>query len=506
MMKQQSLSALAVLALLAGLAACGGGGGGGSSPIPAGGGGATPTPVASPVTTPGGPATTTSVVTVFPTSVPLAVGALTGSIALPNGSLSVSPTGASATPAPGITVSISIAAPPGLPTLQSVQVRTPQGLRPEAISPSAILCYVTLSVPLPTQQSYTAAIIATLDGIPGASFANLPVGSDLGSAIFTYNPQATWASIQTPIPIAAPTTTFPISGGNIAFGNYTNGFQGNMVTLAFFTVPPLTSGTTNASGMVVDDANGSPLAGVPVKLMPWGPCGAVPPAAQITPENDGCPTPLPSPQATTNPQGQFTLNGAPNGHYLLVIGTDSTSDVDPVQATVHDNVTLTGGNQTLLAPTLPPVPTITPQPWETNGEYRLATLNPTSETPCFVDWQQERTTNGLPVGSIDEWLLENVRASNTYRQDPNYANAPWPGNPFGLLTTGNEGSGGTSCQTGIASMFVPGTVGGNYSYSPQTTWFAGQYVPYNSVHSSQQSAEFPIDPRAFVDPNVPNWP
>ncbi len=112
-MKQQSLSALAVLALLAGLAACGGGGGGGSSPIPAGGGGATPTPVASPVTTPG-------------------------------------------------------------------------------------------------------------------------------------------------------------------------------------------SQTTNASGVVVNDANGSPLAGVPVKLMPWGPCGAVPPAAQITPENDGCPTPLPSPQATTN--------------------------------------------------------------------------------------------------------------------------------------------------------------------------------------------------------------
>ena len=319
-MKQQSLSALAVLALLAGLAACGGGGGGGSSPIPAGGGGATPTPVASPVTTPG-------------------------------------------------------------------------------------------------------------------------------------------------------------------------------------------SATTNASGVVVNDASGSPLAGVPVKLMPWGPCGTVPPAAQITPENDGCPTPLPSPQATTNPQGQFTLNGAPNGHYLLVIGTDSTSATDPVQATVHDNVTLTGGNQTLLAPTLPPVPTITPQPWETNGEYRLATLNPTSETPCFADWQQERTTNGLPVGSIDEWLLENVRAFNTYRQDPNYANAPWPGNPFGVITTGNEGSAGTSCQTGIASMFVPGTVGDNYSYSPQTTWFAGQYTPYvPNISYAMETAEFPIDPRAFVDPNVPNWP
>ena len=50
MKPQQSLYALAVLALVAGLAACGGGGGGGSSPIPVGG---PPTPVSSPVSSPG---------------------------------------------------------------------------------------------------------------------------------------------------------------------------------------------------------------------------------------------------------------------------------------------------------------------------------------------------------------------------------------------------------------------------------------------------------------------
>ena len=264
------------------------------------------------------------------------------------------------------------------------------------------------------------------------------------------------------------------------------------------------SATTNASGVVVNDANGAPLAGVPVKLMPWGPCGAVPPTAQITPENDGCPTPLPSPQATTNPQGQFTLGNAPNGHYLLVIGTDSTADTDPVQATVHDNVTLTGGNQTLLAPTLPPVPTITPQPWETNGEYRLATLNATSETPCFVDWQQERASNGLPLDSIDEWVLENVRAVNTYAQNPNYTNAPWPGNPFGVITTGNEGGGGTDCQQDIAPVFPPTPY--SYAMNPQTLWFAGQYLTGSSSVAAVASEEFPIDPRAFTDPNVPNWP
>ena len=268
------------------------------------------------------------------------------------------------------------------------------------------------------------------------------------------------------------------------------------------------SSTTNASGVVVNDANGQPLAGVRVVLMPWGPCGATPAPASITPENDGCPTPLPSPQATTNPTGQFVLNGAPNGHYLLVIGNDSTTDTGTIQATVHDNVTLSGGNQALLAPTLPPVPTITPSPWEQNGEYRLATLNATSEAPCFVDWQNERAANGLATGSIDEWLLENVRAFNTYRQNPNYANAPWPGNPFGVLTTGSDGSGGANCQQGIAASFSPGA--NAYAVDPRAEWFAGQFVVFSAYggtnNESMESAEFPIDPRAFTDPNVPNWP
>ncbi len=274
--------------------------------------------------------------------------------------------------------------------------------------------------------------------------------------------------------------------------------------------PVTTSGpqsTTNASGVVVNDANGQPLAGVRVVLMPWAPCGATPAPASITPENDGCPTPLPSPQATTNPQGQFTLNGAPNGHYLLVIGTDSTNTTDPVQATVHDNVTLNGGNQTLLAPTLPPVPTITPQPWEINGEYRLATLDPTSETPCFVDWQQERAANGLAAGSIDEWLLENVRAVTVYEQNPSGTGSPWPGNVYGTLTTGNDNVvGGWGCSSMVDHSFATGV--NPYATNARTEWFAGQYVPYvpGSSESARGNGEFPIDPRSFTDPNVPNWP
>ncbi len=342
-MKQQSLSALAVLALLAGLAACGGGGGGGSSPIPAGGGGATPTPVASPVTTPG-------------------------------------------------------------------------------------------------------------------------------------------------------------------------------------------SQTTNASGVVVNDANGSPLAGVPVKLMPWGPCGAVPPAAQITPENDGCPTPLPCPQATTNPQGQFVLNGAPNGHYLLVIGTDAVATPLPgyspgpqptpttvpcptgqtppcyaapeptaapftVQATVHDNVTLTGGNQTLLAPSLPPVSAgYTPPVWETNGDYRLATLDKATEMPCLVAWQYERVQHGLAMSSVDEWSLENVRAVNAYFQTPNATTATL------ISLGGSQNSGGTDCaNANLIPAFTVNTAQSN-SLTPQVPWFFGQYDfnPYGDGLS-----EFPVDPRANTNPQEP---
>ena len=304
-----------------------------------------------------------------------------------------------------------------------------------------------------------------------------------------------------------------------------------VVTPTSVATPP--TGTTNASGVVVNDANGSPLAGVPVKLMPWAPCGATPPPASMTPENDGCPTPLPSPQATTNPQGQFTLNGAPNGHYLLVIGTDTVATPLPgyspgpvptpttipcptgqsppcyappeptpapftVQATVHDNVTLTGGNQTLHAPTLPPVPAgYTPPVWETNGDYRLAMLNEATEMPCLVAWQYERTQYGLSMGSVDEWELENVRAVNAYAQTPNATTATL------IAVGGYQNSGGTDCaNANVILAFNGASVQGN-ELVPQVPWFFGQYDfnPYGDGLS-----EFTQDPRNNTYPNAPTWP
>jgi len=290
-----------------------------------------------------------------------------------------------------------------------------------------------------------------------------------------------------------------------------------------------TPGVTSASGTVVDDGTGLPLAGVAVKLMPWAPCGPTPaPATSITPENDGCPTPLPSPQVTTAANGTFTLNGVQNGHYLLVIGADAVATVPPgyttppgncggpcptpspvnftVQATVHDNVTLTGVSQTLVAPTLPSVPSgYTAPAWETNGDYRLATLNATTEMPCLIAWQYERAQNGLAGSSVDEWLLENVRADNAYAQ------VAAPGSTKSVLTSGNDPViGGVACAQSIADAFVAPNAVYSYATEPRALWFAGQYAIYSANGGTGNEAaglaEFPIDPRSFADPSHPTWP
>ncbi len=285
-------------------------------------------------------------------------------------------------------------------------------------------------------------------------------------------------------------------------------------------IPSQGQTTTNASGIVVADGSGAPLAGVAVKLMPWAPCAATPvPATSITPENDGCPTPLPSLQVTTAGNGSFTLGGVPNGHYLLIIGTDTVSTPPAgyappacttncgtptpapftVVATVHDNVTLTGGNQSLVAPTLPTVPSgYTPPTWETNGDYRLATLNAQTEMPCYIAWQYERAQNNLAGSSVDEWLTENVRAMLGYST----AN---DGGSTQELTTGDVGiSGGTSCWN------IVNPLAGSYATDPRTLWFGGEYNYYglngNMTSSAFGVAEFPIDPRSYTDPNHSNWP
>lgn len=264
---------------------------------------------------------------------------------------------------------------------------------------------------------------------------------------------------------------------------------------------------TNASGVLVDDPSGSPLAGIAVKLEPWGsgpPCTGTP--SLTTYGQDGCPTPLPSPQVTTAPNGDFTLDAVPNGQYLLVIGSDSPTDT--TRPTIHDNVMLTGGNQTLHAPTLPPIPTITPPAAETNGDYRLLTLDPVGEAPCLTDFNAARASLNLPPVVEDEWLTENDREANAFHITPGYYHAPWPGNPVGALTSYSPDSGELSqvCQDGVNEAFNGDAAA---SKSPQQEWFGGNIAgPYSVSGSTGYIAqlEIPLDPRSAADPSGVVWP
>ncbi|MHB8392866.1 MAG: carboxypeptidase-like regulatory domain-containing protein, partial [Acidobacteriaceae bacterium] len=264
------------------------------------------------------------------------------------------------------------------------------------------------------------------------------------------------------------------------------------------TVGPM---TTNATGTVLSDPAGTPMSGVRVVLMPWAPCGPTPAPNSITAENDGCPTPLPSPQVTTAPNGTFALNGVPNGHYLLVIGSDSTSDA--TTATIHDNITLTGGNQALVAPTLPAIPSYTVPAVETGGSYRLLALN-ANEVPCLTAWQTDRTAIGVFSGVEDEWLAEQVRDVNGWVQTGAGA-----GKTYNPLTIGNTNVSGGSAPCSSALFSPPSiltTSFAPYGNDPRTLWFAGTWSIYQGGLQASGIAEFPIDPRSFTDPNYPNWP
>jgi hypothetical protein len=267
------------------------------------------------------------------------------------------------------------------------------------------------------------------------------------------------------------------------------------------------SSTTTATGTVVNDANGAPLAGQRVVLMPFGPCGATPTPLSITPESDGCPTPLPSPQVTTAPNGTFSLGGVPNGHYLLVIGTDSTSTTGTITATVHDNVTLTGGAQALKAPTLPAIPMVTVPAWETNGDYRIATLNATTEVPCFQAWQTERAANNLAGSSVDEWLTENVRSEQMATLANEESSAQYEFFGQDTITSANtQAQGGAGCSELVQGVFPGGVAPSVEASDPRALWFAGQYVTSTATTTAFGVGQFPIDPRSFTDPNHPTWP
>jgi hypothetical protein len=249
------------------------------------------------------------------------------------------------------------------------------------------------------------------------------------------------------------------------------------------TITPPT--TTNASGTVVDDANGTPLSGVNVALEPWT-AGA---------------TPLPSPQATTNASGGFTLNAVPDGHYLLVIGSNSPSDT--TYTTVHDNVTLSGGNQTLVAPTLPAVHAYTPPTWETNGDYRISKLDATTELPCFQRFNSDRVSAGVSQLPLDEWSLESAHAVNADRNSASPTLAAVISSRNTSVSYGAPGTYTAACNYMADSSFPPAA--GAYAQDTKLGWYGGSMLLSTSGTTYLGVMYAPYDPRVYADPGYP-WP
>ena len=272
---------------------------------------------------------------------------------------------------------------------------------------------------------------------------------------------------------------------------------------------------TTAKGTLVGDASGSPLSGVKVQLDPW-----------ISYPTPG-PTPTPIATSTTDAQGHFTIS-APNGTYLLVIGNDAVNTPPPGwttpapsatdtpipgantwTATIHDRIVLYG-QTTLVAPTMPPIPLYTPPATETNGSFRIATLDPLTEAPCVLAYNQERSSFGLSGAVVDEWLVENSRGFVAEHNNPAFSvqTTPAPSNPNGYLTSANAFiSGGNNCLQMI-SGFVTGTKTAPFVANANSEWFAIAYKPFvvGSSFSAYGVAEFPIDPRVYADPIEQFWP
>lgn len=155
--------------------------------------------------------------------------------------------------------------------------------------------------------------------------------------------------------------------------------------------PPGTGGgeqNVSATGVLVDHESGVPLSGQSVGLAPW---------------TAGAPA---VPQGVTASDGTFTVSADAPGEYLLVIGSDSPSDT--TRPTIHDAIELTSTAQTLIAPTMPPVPDETPNPVEQSGHFRLTTLTP-AEAACLSYENEVRSSHSYAPVVSDEWLTENNR-------------------------------------------------------------------------------------------------
>ncbi|MGZ3518146.1 MAG: hypothetical protein ACXVAM_13315 [Vulcanimicrobiaceae bacterium] len=237
------------------------------------------------------------------------------------------------------------------------------------------------------------------------------------------------------------------------------------------TLPPVTAW---ASGTVVDRDSNAPLGGISVAIEPWS-AGATP-----------------MPEGTTAPNGTFAFAAQP-GHYLLFLGSNSPADT---RATVHDNITLSSGTNALKAPNAPSVPTVTPPPSETSGNYRLMTLDTTVQTPCLQSVNQHRTTLGLQQLVPDEWLEENAFEINQAQNNQNMTTFP-----TGVVTQHEDAvNGAASCAAWIANDFNS-AFSGEWSGYPiavatGTIWYGSAFtIVTSATYHNVGIEEWGYDPR-----------
>ena len=240
---------------------------------------------------------------------------------------------------------------------------------------------------------------------------------------------------------------------------------------------PSSTPMTNAvagDGTLVDHDTGAPLSGIAVGLAPW--------LAGATPV----------PQGTTDPNGRFAVTAAP-GRYLLVIGSDSPNDPQQ-RPTIHDAIVLAAApaTQVLAAPTMPPVPSTTPNPIERSGNYRLMTMN-ASEQACLAYENQKRASLSYAPVVEDEWLAENQRMA--VQQEINGG-----GVGGGGLLTNYNGFDGAGCTRMIDNDYTVVTNMG----SPSMVWYAGDQLN-TGVEAVDEGM---LDPRAPLPTPTPfaPWP
>ena len=155
------------------------------------------------------------------------------------------------------------------------------------------------------------------------------------------------------------------------------------------TAPPTTPPPpATANGKVVDYDTNVGIGGIRVAIAPWSP-GA--PQTQV---------------ATTAADGSFSFTTAA-GNYLIVIGSDSSSDT--TRATTHQSITLLSGTHPINALSPPPEPDVTPGPGALSGNFRLALLS-ADEADCLTGMNAGRTAHALATLVEDEYLLETNRA------------------------------------------------------------------------------------------------